>query len=147
MRMTVEVLDNHLKVLELSPKMQAAVERGVITATAAATFADMPLEEQDAKIAAAEEQGLIISVPEARRARAARTNAKRGRGKAPTMRGKGISVGVLRKQHDNEVFVDGLDAPSRAFFSWVIGEEGAWDKKVPGLRKALREIGVLDAED
>jgi len=148
MGMTLEVLKNHLRVLELSPKMQGLVEKGLITATAAATYADMSQEEQDAKIAAAIEAGVVISVPEARRQRAERGRVKRGQSKnGPSLRGKGISVSVLRKVHANEEFVGGLDHSARALLAWIIGEDGSWDRKVPGLRKALRDAGVLsDAE-
>jgi ParB-like chromosome segregation protein Spo0J len=143
MGMTVPVLDNHLRVLELSPKMQSAVERGVLTATAAATFADLSLEEQDAKIDAAEEAGLIITVPEARRQRKAR-GRKKGATKDVSTRGKGVTIGVLRKIFDDEEFVGSLDSSAKALLRWVVGE-GSY-KSVTGLGASLRRVGELDGE-
>jgi ParB/RepB/Spo0J family partition protein len=140
---SVEVLDNHLRVLELSPKMQAAVERGVITATAAATFADMAHEEQDAKIEAAEAAGLIISVPEARRQKKARTAVKKGKStKEVATRGKGVTIGVMRKIADDEEFVSSLPDEAKRMLLWIIGEGS--HKSVPGLGQALRRVGELD---
>lgn len=146
MGMTVEVLQNHLRVLELSPKMQDAVERGVITATAAATFADLSHEEQDAKITSAEEAGLIITVPEARRQKTARNNARKGKGSSEvSTRGKGVSVSVLRKVFDDKEFVESLDSSAKAILRWAIGEGS--HRSVPGLGQALRRVGAMSAED
>jgi len=140
---SVEVLDNHLRVLELSPNMQAAVERGVITATAAATFADMAHEEQDTKLAEAEAAGIIISVPEARRQKKARSAAKKGKpAKDVATRGKGVAIGVLRKLFDDEEFTGQLDAHAKAMLRWVIGEGS--HKSVAGLGDALRRAGELE---
>lgn len=145
MGMSLPVLQNHLRVLELSPRMQDAVERGVITATAASTFADLSHEEQDAKILAAEESGLIISVPEARRQKKQRNNARKNGGTKPaaSTRGKGIAIGVLRKVYDDEEFQATLDQlPSKALLRWVIGEGS--HKSVPGLAACLRRVGELE---
>jgi ParB-like chromosome segregation protein Spo0J len=143
---SVEVLDNHLRVLELSPKMQDAVERGVITATAAATFADMSHEDQDAKIAEAEAAGIIISVPEARRQKKARSAARNGKSsKEVSTRGKGITIGVLRKVADDEKFTDSLGTEAARLLKWVIGEGS--HRSVPGLGQALRRVGELDTPE
>jgi len=140
---SVEVLDNHLRVLELSPNMQAAVERGVITATAAAAFADMPHEDQDAKIAEAEASGIIISVPEARRQKKARSAVKKGKSaKEISTRGKGVTIGVLRKVVDDEAFFLSLSDESRKLLRWVIGEGS--HRSVTGLGEALRRVGELE---
>jgi hypothetical protein len=142
MGMTIETLRNHLRVLELSPKMQAAVERGVITATAASTFADMSHEEQDEKITSAEEQGIIITVPEARRQR---TERKSGGKKDVPTRGKGPTIGVLRKVFSDEEFVESLDPAAKAMLRWVIGEGSP--RSISGLAAALRRAGVKSESD
>lgn len=139
----VEVLENHLRLLELSPKMQQAIERGVITATAAGTFADMTLEEQEKTVAGIEQSGVQISVPEARRQKKARNAVKKGKtAKEAATRGKGITIGVLRKIFDDEEFTGQLDAHAKAMLRWVIGE-GSY-KSVTGLGDALRRAGQLD---
>lgn len=143
MGMTPEVLANHLNVLTLSDKMQDAVKRGIITATAAATFSDLSHEEQDKKIADAESAGLVITVPEARRQRKARSNAKKNGGKpAVSTRGKGVAVSVLRKVYEDEEFVGKLDSSAKRLLSWIIGEGS--HKSVPGLAEALRRNGELE---
>lgn len=143
MGMTPEVLANHLEVLTLSTKMQEAVKRGIITATAAATFSDLSHEEQDKKIDDAESAGLIITVPEARRQRKARSNARKNGGKpVVSTRGKGVAIGVLRKLFDDEEFVGNADTSAKHLLSWIVGE-GSY-KSVPGLAAALRRIGEIE---
>lgn len=143
---TVEVLDNHLKLLELNPKMQAAIERGVLTATAAATFTDLTQQEQEQKVEEIEKLGIVLSVPEARRQKKARNAVKKGKvTKEVSTRGKGVAIGVLRKVADDEKFIDDLDQTAKNMLRWIIGEGS--HRSVPGLGAALRRAGELDGED
>jgi ParB family chromosome partitioning protein len=140
---SMEVLDNLLKLPELSPKMQQAVEDGFITATAAATYGDLAHEEQEKVLDEARKLGIVITVPEARRQRKARGQVKKGNGKgAVSTRGKGIAVGVLRKVFGDEVFIEQLDPSAKAMLRWIIGEGS--HRSVSGLGDALRRAGELE---
>ncbi len=138
-----EVLNNLLKLPELSDRMQKAIEAGAITATAAATFSDMSHEAQSEILDNAEKLGITISVPEARRQKTQRSNVRKGKSKdAVPVRGKGVSVGVLRKVAEDVEFVDKLSPDAKKLFSWVIGE-GSY-RTVTGLADALRRIGQIE---
>lgn len=139
---SVEVLDNLLKLPDLGPAMQKAVEDGFMTWTAATTYNDLSHGEQEKILDDAKKLGIVISVPEARRQKKARKAAKNGKGKAPSTRGKGISVGVLRKVFDDEEFSGSLDQETKNFIRWVIGEGS--HRSVTGLGAALRRVGEID---
>lgn len=134
---SAESLDNLLKLQDLSPKMQSAVEQGHITPTAAVTYNDLSHEEQARVLEEAEKLGVVISVPEARRQR----KARRSGGEVVSTRGKGVTIGILRKVYADEKFMD--DAPPlKDFMRWVIGEVSY--KTIPGLAAALRRAGELE---
>jgi ParB/RepB/Spo0J family partition protein len=135
---STEALDNLLKLQDLSPKMQAAVEQGHITPTAAVTYNDMSHEDQERVLEEAEKLGVVISVPEARRQRKAR---KSGAGETVSTRGKGVTIGILRKVYADEKFM--AEPPSLGdFMRWVIGEVSY--KTIPGLAAALRRAGEIE---
>lgn len=141
---TVVGLQNLLKVLELSPVMQKAVEEREVPWSAAITFVDLSHEDQAAKLEEARTRGITISTPEARRMRKARGVAKKnGKAKADgqSMRGKGVAVGTLRKLAEDEWF-DGLDSQMKHLFKWAIGEGS--HRSVKGLPDALRRIGEIE---
>lgn len=140
---SVEVLDNLLKLPELSEKMQLAVEQGVITATAAATYSDLSHENQEKILDEAAKLGVVLTVPEARRQKKARSDAKKGDGsKTVAIRGKGVAVGVLRKVAEDEEFVASLGEEARNVLRWVIGD--VTHRGVTGLAAALRRCGAID---
>lgn len=142
LNVSTEVLAHLLKLPELSPRMQVAVETGAITPTAAITYSDLSHEDQEKVLDEAAKLGVVISVPEARRQRKARKN---GEGAKVSTRGKGIAISVLRKVYDDGDFVDSLDPGVKAMLRWVIGEGS--HRAVAGLGAALRRAGELKSED
>lgn len=130
------------KLLGLGEKMQAAVERGVLTPSAAVNYADMPIAEQDQIIADAETRGIIISVPEARRQRDERKKNGHANGDGAGTRGTPVSRTVLRKLLESGVFREEVDVTVRHALAWVLGEPNM-DRKIKGLRKALVDVGAL----
>lgn len=135
---SVESLDNSLKLLELSPQMQEAVKQGHIRPTAAATYSDLSHAEQAEVLEKAKELGVVISVPEARRQKKAR---KKGAGENVSTRGKGVTISVLRKLYEDEEFMNKAP-PTKEFLRWVIGEVN--HKTISGLTSALRRVGALE---
>lgn len=131
------------KLLGLGEKMQAAVERGVLKPSAAVQYADMAIEEQEKLIADAEERGIIISLPEAKRQREDRKKTNgHATGDGAITRGAPISRTVIRKLLESEVFRDEVDVTVRHALAWVIGEPNM-DRKIKGLRRALVDVGAI----
>lgn len=137
-----EAVRQWMVLLGLSKKLQGAVERGVLSGSTAILFNDLPHEEQDKRIEAAESLGVTITKSEARRQRAERVEGRTSDDQ--TVRVKPVSARVLRKLLDQEEFLAGLPREARFILKWAAGEAGA-ERNVPGLRKVLREIGAIKA--
>lgn len=129
-----------LKLLDLSDHMRAAVERGVLPASAAVQYSDISHDEQAAVIAEADKLGVKITTGKAREDR-----NKRARGDKPTLANaaKSVPSRVIRKLIDNEAFMEGLTPSERGLLCWVAGHAGM-ERRVRGLRAALKAIGYLD---
>lgn len=135
-----EAVRQWMVLLGLSKKLQGAVERGVISASTAILFNDLPHEEQDKRIDSAESLGVAITKSEARRQRAERAEGRASEDQ--TVRAKPVSPRVIRKLLENDEFVGSLPREAKFLLKWAAGEAGA-DRNVPGLRKALRELGLV----
>lgn len=135
-----EAVRQWMVLLGLSKKLQGAVERGVISASTAILFNDLPHEEQDKRIDSAESLGVTITKSEARRQRAERAEGRASEDQ--TVRAKPVSPRVIRKLLENDEFVASLPREAKFLLKWATGEAGA-DRNVPGLRKALRELGLV----
>jgi predicted transcriptional regulator len=128
-----------LRLLDLSASMRAAVEQGAMTPSAAVQYSDLPHEEQDRVVGEAQALGVKISTTKAREDR-----SKRSRGevsKSPNVV-KPIPASVVRKLLEQEEFMEGLTPSERGLICWIAGHPGM-DRRVRGLRAALKEIGYL----
>jgi len=126
---------NLLSLLDLAPKVQKAVEAEKVPFTAAIQLADLPREEQVAKLDEMIAAG-AVSVSEAKRQRQARAA---GADVEPRTKRPGLST--LRKVAENEEFTAALSDDAKAILQWVIGNESA-AKRVKGLTAALKAIGA-----
>ena len=132
-----------LRLLDLSVTMRDAVEQGALTPSAAVQYSDMPHEEQDRVVAEAGNLGVKISTTKAREDR-----SKRARGEASKSPNvvKPVPASVVRKLVDHEEFMEGLTPSERGLICWLAGHQGM-DRRVKGLRAALKEIGYVESED
>jgi ParB family chromosome partitioning protein len=121
-----------LKLLDLAPKVQRAIEQGKIAASAAATLVDMTHAEQEAKLEELIAAG-ATSVQEAKR----QQQARRGGKKNGESRGKRPSVKLLRQIGETEAFVGDLSSDARALLMWILGGGETQAKRVKGLWKLL----------
>lgn len=132
-----------LKLLDLSQSMRDAVERGTLTPSAAVQYSDMSDEEQANVIAEAEKLGVKISTTKAREDRGKRVRGEHNGN--PEVVVKAVPARILRKLIDNETFMEGLTPSERAMLCWVAGHTGM-DRRVRGLRAALKAVGYIDDE-
>jgi ParB-like chromosome segregation protein Spo0J len=130
--LTKQGATNILKLLDLDDRVQKAVEKGQISASAAILLTDLPREEQVAKAAEMIASG-GTGVAEAKRQRKARKN-----GKPTQQNGSKVSVTVLRKVIENEDFMDGLSEDARCLLHWILGGGEGYAKRVKGLTAIVR---------
>jgi len=127
-----QALKNLLALLDLSSKVQKAVQARKLSATAAIELRDLTHAEQNEKLAEMLATG-ATGVVETRRQRKARQN-----GKPTTPRGKGVGVKVLRKVAADEEFLDTLSPDAKDILLWILGDE-ARVKRIKGLTAVLKE--------
>jgi ParB family chromosome partitioning protein len=131
--LTTQGVKNLLQVLELSPKVQKAIEAGSISYTAATELRDLTHNDQDVKLDELIASG-ATTVAEAKRQRTAR---KKGNGGDAGARGARPGVSTLRKVAENEEFVNELSPDAKALLAWMLGDEGA-ARRVKGLTALLK---------
>lgn len=135
---STQTIRNWLALLELAPRVQAAVTAGQIGAAAALELRDLPHREQESKVEAIVANGAAASAGEMRRQRKAR--AAKPAAENDTERAKVVSRIVLRKVAESEKF-DSLPDEARALLLWILGETGQ-ARRVKGLSGILRAIGA-----
>lgn len=95
------------------------------------------------KRAEAEKLGVKISTTKAREDRGKRVRGEHNGN--PEVVAKAVPARILRKLIDNEAFMEGLTPSERAMLCWVAGHTGM-DRRVRGLRAALKAVGYIDDE-
>jgi len=138
-----QALDQWLQVLTLGKKMQDMVRSGTMSPSTAIQYSDMSEEEQDKVIADCERLGVTIGASEAKTQRAAR---KRSNGAEGHEVRRPIGAGTLRKLMSHETFVDSLEPNEAALLKWILGEANQ-DRRIKGLRAALKDIGYLGKDE
>lgn len=136
---STQTIRNWMALLELAPRVQAAVTAGQIGAAAALELRDLPHREQESKIEAIAANGAAASAGEMRRQRKARAAKPEAEGDNAE-RAKVVSRIVLRKLAEHEKF-DALPDEARALLLWILGETGQ-ARRVKGLSGILRAIGA-----
>ncbi len=105
-------LERWLALLDLDPKVQKAIERGDVSATAAAELAGLSREDQVAQLDGLKENSEATGVKAT--AKTVKRAVKKGAGaseyEAPTKRD-------IRKVYDNE----GLDDEDKTLLGWILG--------------------------
>jgi len=131
-----------LQVLTLGKKAQDAVRRGIWSPSTAIQYSDLSEEEQDKILAECERLGVTISASDAKEARARR---KRGSSNGHAIRRR-VGAATIRKLVEHEAFMDALEPSEQALLKWICGEPNQ-DRRVKGLRSALKEIGFLSKDE
>lgn len=140
---TETAVSSWLRLLDLSSGMRSAVERGTLTPSAAVQYSDLAHEEQERIIAEAERLGVKLTTTKAREDRAKRARGQTSKNPNVT---RPVPASVVRKLVDHEGFMEGLTPSERGLICWLAGHAGM-DRRVKGLRAALKEIGYAEGED
>lgn len=140
---TVQALDQWLQVLTLGKKMQEMVRTGAWSPSTAIQYSDMSEGEQDKVIAECERLGVKIGATEAKAQRAARKRTNGANGHDVR---RPVGAGVLRKLTEHEDFFGSLEPETQALLKFLIGEQNQ-DRRVKGLRAALKDIGFLGKDE
>lgn len=140
---TVQAVDSWLQVLTLGKKMQDAVRSGAMSPSAAIQYSDVSEEEQDKVIAECERLGVTIGATEAKAQRAAR---KRSNGTNGHDVRRPVGTGILRKLVEHEDFMASQEPEVQAILKFLIGEPNQ-DRRVKGLRAALKDIGYIGKDE
>lgn len=130
-----QTIKNLLKILELSPKVQKAIQAREIGYIAAISLTDLPQKDQEETLAAMVASG-NTGTDEAKRLRRSR---QKQNGKADeTPRAKKVPTKILRKVAEDEEFTSTLSPDAKALLLWVLGDENA-ARRVKGLTALLKD--------
>lgn len=138
-----QAVDQWLQALTLGGKLQDLVRRGIWAPSTAIQYSDLSEEEQDKIIAECELLG--ISAPSSTEAKAARSARKRNNGNGHSVQ-RAVGAGTIRKLVAHEGFMGGLEPEMQAFLKFLSGEPNQ-DRRVKGLRAALKEIGFIGKDE
>lgn len=127
-----QAIANWVALTSLHKSVQAAIEKGAISGSAAGELKDVPLADQPEKLKTMVEAG-ATGVSEARRQRTAR---QAGNGSAPPQ-GKRPGVKLLRRVAENSEFLSTLSPDARDLFHWMMGDEER-ASRIKGLTALLK---------
>lgn len=129
-----------LQLLDLAPKVKAAVSHREISATAALELRDLTHVEQEVKLA-----DLIANGGNKAGVELQRQRKVRAAGKNAVVRRRNVSRSILVKLSTNEEFVEKAAPETQAFLLWILGEGTGGG----ALWRTLKKLGgtTTDAAD
>lgn len=136
---TPQAVKRLLSLLDLDDKVQTMVSKRKLSYSAAITLVDVPRDEQLGRAKELAESG--ASVEEAKRQQRIRKAKKNGKAPPATdkpMRGRAVSVKVLRKIADNEEFMNDVEPQAADMLRWILGDESAVER-IEGLAALLKD--------
>lgn len=133
---TKAAIKNWLAMLDLSPKVQKAIESGKVAANTALELKDLTHEDQATKLSEMLANG-TATMGAAKAARSARAKGK----EEPAF--KGPPKSVLRKIVENPKFTENLEPQSVQLLEWILGGK---QPRIKGLQPALKEAKYVGPE-
>lgn len=138
---TPQAVSNWMSILELSKKVQQAIDKKLLTAKAALALKELSHQQQDEKLSELLAQGHTDSNGKRRPPTANEVrHAANGKGQ-PLKFNKGAAKVLVNDQR----WMDGLSPDAVALARFIAGDEDAVDQ-VPGLRTRLKKLAEAKAK-